>query len=77
MAQPRRQMHFVLAERLGMSVRQLLASMDARELAEWEVWLNFDAWRDRIDQQRQHEMTPEQRTAMLKQALFKGRPQKG
>ncbi len=35
MARPARQFHFRLAAELGMTVRELLARMDSRELSEW------------------------------------------
>lgn len=50
-------------------MRELLSSIDAEELAEWQIYLNLDYWKKHISEK---EMTPEQRTAALKAELFKG-----
>lgn len=49
MARPERQFYFRLAERLGMTVAQLLSSIDSSELTEWMVLENWEFWRDRIE----------------------------
>lgn len=60
--------YFAIAERLGCTVRALLECIDARELAEWQVYLGQDYWRERV---REKMETPEQKRAKLK-ALIRG-----
>lgn len=54
-----RRYYFGLAERLGMTVRELLERIDARELSEWMAYdlTQCDKW---AEEYRQSNMTPEQ-----------------
>ena len=49
MARPERIRYFRLAERLGMTVRQMLAAMDSAELTEWLVLEQWDFWKERVE----------------------------
>jgi hypothetical protein len=42
-------LYFKLAERLGMTVRQMLASMDSAELTEWLVMDQWAFWKERVE----------------------------
>ena len=65
--------YYAICERVGcVSPRLLLAQLDARELAEWQIFLNLDYWRDKVDMAD----SPEARTAQLK-ALLTGSAQHG
>lgn len=56
-----------MAAKLGLTVRQLLAATDARELAEWQIFLNIEAWQARIIEQNK---TADERAAEITSALF-------
>lgn len=50
-----------------MTVRELLARTDSRELVEWQVYLNLDSYRAHFDEKA---MSDKDRSERLKQALF-------
>lgn len=57
----------MLAERLNMTVKELLGKTDSRELSEWMVYFNLEHWRKKF-------MSDKQRSDEIKQTLFGKRP---
>ncbi len=70
---------FSLAERLGMTVKRLLDTMDSQEISEWMAFdlTNNEEWLKAYNQQREMELdkqrTDEQRLAAFKR-VFRGGP---
>ena len=64
MLRPSRMFYFRLAEKLGKTVKELLESMDSREISEWAAYerTQDDEWRE---EHRQKQMTDEERSAAI------------
>ena len=69
MARPSRRFYFYLAEKLGMTVYQLLKSLDSQELAEWQAYCNFEHYEKQI---KLKAMDDDQRSDALIRTLFRG-----
>lgn len=62
-----RRFYFRLATRLGMSVKRMLAEMDAYELGEWYIMENIDYYEPRVQEAQR---TAQEKAILLKTALF-------
>lgn len=74
MRRPLRKFFFILAEKLGKSVKEIL-EMDSSEISEWSAYCltQNDTWlatyRKGVELERQANMTNEERAIMFKRLL--------
>lgn len=75
MNRPSRRYYFALAERLGVTVKELLIKCDARELSEWLAY-DLTCNDDWVKKYKMSKMTAEDTTNALMR-LFKPRKKNG